>query len=49
MAKAYSKKQLSKNDKSLKASKETINFLLSYSKSLSVIKSDNYVIEINKN
>jgi len=48
MAKIYSK-NLSKNNSSLKPKAETIDFLLNYSKSLSVLKTDKYIVEINKN
>ena len=48
MAKIYSKK-LPKNNSSLKPKAETIDFLLNYSKSLSVLKTDKYIVEINKN
>jgi hypothetical protein len=43
MAKIYSKKTLVKN--SMKPKKETISFLLSYSKALSYIKVGNMKIE----
>lgn len=47
MAKIYSKKEsVSKN---WKPSKETIAFLLSYSKALSIIKIDNKSFEIISN
>ena len=47
MAKTYSKKaSVSKN---WKPSKETISFLLSYSKALSIIKINNKIVEIISN
>jgi len=48
MAKIYSE-NLFKNNSSLKPKAETIDFLLNYSKSLCVLKTDNYIVEINKN
>jgi len=48
MSKIYSE-NISKNNSSLKPEKETINFLLNYSKSLSILKTDKFVIELNKN
>lgn len=48
MTKIYSKKA-SKNNVSLNPEPETVDFLLKYSKSLSVVKSKKYSIEINKN
>lgn len=47
MAKIYSKKALV--SKIMKPSKETVSFLLSYSKALSIIKIDNKVYEIISN
>ncbi len=48
MPKIYSKKNTKKNT-SLNPKPETVNFLLQYSKSLSVVKNEKYCIEINKN
>ncbi len=48
MAKLYSKK-ISENKSNLKPEPETIQFLLSYSKSLSVLKNENFIFELNKN
>ena len=48
MANTYSN-DVSKKDLNLKPKKETIDFLLQYSKSLSVIKSENYTFEIINN
>jgi len=48
MDKIYSKK-ISKNNSLLKPNAETIDFLLNYSKSLSVLKTDEFIIEVNKN
>ena len=48
MAKIYTQ-QTSKNNDKVMPKAETIDFLLNYSKSISILKSDNYVIEINKN
>lgn len=47
MAKIYSKKALV--SKTMKPTAETISFLLSYSKALSVIKIDNLSYEIISN
>jgi hypothetical protein len=47
MAKTYSKKTSA--SKNRKPSKETISFLLSYSKALSVMKIDNRIFEIMSN
>ena len=47
MAKIYSKKTLVSKD--WKPTKETISFLLSYSKALSIIKIDNKSFEIIAN
>ena len=47
MAKIYSKKTLVSKER--KPSKETISFLLSYSKALSIIKIDNKSFEIISN
>lgn len=37
------------NPKGLNPKKETVDFLLNYSKSLAVVKSTKFVVEINKN
>lgn len=47
MAKTYSKKSLV--SQTMKPSKETISFLLSYSKALSILKIDNKNFEIISN
>ncbi|WP_193361500.1 hypothetical protein [Aquimarina agarivorans] len=48
MAKIYSKKTSNSNQK-ITPKAESIEFILNYSRSLSVLKTDNYLIEINKN
>jgi hypothetical protein len=47
MAKTYSKKSLV--TKKMKPEKETVSFLLNYSKALSIIKVDNKSLEIIAN
>jgi hypothetical protein len=47
MAKTYSKKSLVAQ--AMKPSKETISFLLSYSKALTIIKTENKSFEILSN
>jgi len=48
MAKIYSKENFKTNE-TLKPKAETIDFLLNYSKSISILKTDNYLFEVNKN
>lgn len=48
MAKIYTPQTPKNNNKKMPKA-ETIEFLLNYSKSISILKSDRYVIEINKN
>ncbi len=48
MAKIYSK-NISKDNNKVKPEAETINFILNYSRSLSILKTDNFIIEVNKN
>ncbi len=48
MAKIYSK-NISKENQTVKPKAETIDFILNYSRSLSILKTDNFVIEVNKN
>jgi hypothetical protein len=47
MAKIYSRKSVVKH--AMKPTDETVNFLLSYSKALSIIKIDNVNVEIISN
>ncbi|WP_010179284.1 hypothetical protein [Aquimarina agarilytica] len=48
MAKIYSK-ETSNDNKKVKPKAETIDFILNYSRSLSILKTDKFMIEINKN